>query len=98
MEYVFIFEDLNQADLFGFVAAGLTTFAFLPQLVKTWKDKSADNVSKTMLILFISGVFLWIVYGWETHSLPVIVANVITLILNSVILGLKIFYESKNKM
>ena len=86
---------LSQTDAFGFIAAALTTIAFLPQLMKTWTEKSAENVSKTMLILFICGVFLWIVYGWETHSIPVIVANIITFILNSIILALKIIYERK---
>ena len=90
-----LLEHLNQPNTFGFIAAGLTTFAFLPQLLKTWKEKSAKNVSKSMLILFICGVFLWIVYGWETHAMPVIIANIITLILNLLILILKIFYENK---
>tara|TARA_Y100001968_G_scaffold305046_1_gene320597 strand:+ start:94 stop:399 length:306 start_codon:yes stop_codon:yes gene_type:complete len=84
---------LNNSDSFGFIAATLTTIAFLPQLIKTWTEKSAENVSKSMLILFILGVFLWIIYGWETHSTPVIVANIITFILNCFILGLKIYYE-----
>ena len=88
-----IFNFLEQPNTSGFTAAVLTTIAFLPQLIKTWKEKSAENISKSMLLLFISGVFLWIVYGWETHSLPVIIANVITLILNSTILILKIRYE-----
>ena len=84
---------LNSSDSFGFMAATLTTIAFLPQLIKTWTEKSAENVSKSMLILFITGVFLWIIYGWETHSTPVIVANIITFILNCLILGMKIYYE-----
>ena len=90
---MFSIENLNQPDTFGFIAAGLTTFAFLPQLIKTWREKSAGDVSSTMLILFISGVFLWIIYGWETHSLPVIIANIITLLLNIIILCLKLIYE-----
>ncbi len=98
MDYILDLKNLNQPDLFGFVAAILTTIAFLPQLIKTWKEKSAKNVSTSMLILFICGVFLWIIYGWETHSKPVIIANIITFILNSIILFLKLFYEKKNTL
>tara|TARA_Y100001968_G_C19376267_1_gene727825 strand:- start:1088 stop:1387 length:300 start_codon:yes stop_codon:yes gene_type:complete len=93
----YVFENLNQSDTFGFTAACLTTIAFIPQLIKTWKEKSAENVSISMLILFILGVFLWIIYGWETHALPVIIANVITFMLNCSILVLKIFYERVEK-
>ena len=83
----------DNSDIFGFTAAILTTIAFIPQLIKTWTEKSAKNVSKSTLILFIIGVFLWIIYGWETHSAPVIAANIITFILNCFILTLKIYYE-----
>ena len=49
-------NHLNHIDLFGFLAALLTTIAFLPQLYKTWQTKSADDVSLVMLILFITGL------------------------------------------
>ena len=81
-------------ELYGFVAASLTTIAFLPQLIKIIRTKSADDVSILMLSLFIIGVFFWILYGFLVHSLPVLVANVITLTLNCSILVLKIFYSN----
>ena len=46
-------SQFNHIDLFGFLAALLTTIAFLPQLYKTWETKSADDVSLIMLILLI---------------------------------------------
>ena len=88
--------DLNDIDLFGFSAALLTTIAFLPQLYKTWKTKAADDVSLVMLILFITGLICWIVYGLKINSIPILIANMITFILNFSILILKISY-SKNK-
>ena len=83
-------------DLFGFSAALLTTIAFLPQLYKTWTTKSAEDVSLIMLILFITGLICWIIYGSRIHSIPILVANVVTFIFNFSILILKITY-SKNK-
>ena len=86
----------NYIDLFGFLAALLTTIAFLPQIYKTWKTKSADDVSFIMLILFITGLICWIIYGWKINSFPILVANIITFIFNLSILILKITYrESK---
>ncbi len=89
-------NHLNYIDLFGFLAALLTTIAFLPQLFKTWQTKSADDVSLVMLILFITGLFCWIIYGLKIHSIPILVANIITFIFNFSILILKISYR-KNK-
>ena len=85
-------SQFNYIDLFGFLAALLTTIAFLPQVYKTWKTKSADDVSLTMLILFITGLICWIIYGLKIDSIPIVLANVITFIINFSILTLKINY------
>jgi MtN3 and saliva related transmembrane protein len=82
-------------DLYGYFAALLTTSAFLPQLIKTLKTKKADDVSLTTLIMFIIGVLSWIIYGYKISSTPILIANLITLILNLLILISKIYF-SKN--
>ena len=89
-------SHFNYIDLFGFLAALLTTIAFLPQLYKTWETKSADDVSLIMLILFITGLIFWIIYGFKIHSIPILVANVVTFIFNFSILILKLSYNKKN--
>ncbi len=89
-------NELKYVDLFGFSAALLTTIAFLPQLYKTWRTKSADDVSLIMLILFLTGLICWIIYGLNINSIPILLANVITFIFNFSILVLKISFR-KNK-
>ena len=84
---------MDSPDVFGFIAAGLTTIAFLPQVIKTGKTKKAEDVSIIMLLLFITGLIFWIVYAIQTDSFPVLIANIITLILNIIILTLKIIYS-----
>ena len=86
-------SQFNYIDLVGFSAALLTTIAFIPQLYKTWQTKSAEDVSLIMLILFITGLIFWIVYGLKIHSIPILVANIITFIFNFSILILKITYR-----
>ena len=81
------------ADIFGYFAAILTTAAFLTQLIKTLKTKKADDVSLTTLIMFIIGVLSWIIYGYKISSLPILAANLITLILNLLILISKIYFS-----
>ena len=86
-------NHINYIDVFGFLAALLTTIAFLPQLYKTWQTKSADDVSIVMLILFITGLICWIIYGLKINSIPILAANLITLIFNLSILILKVTYS-----
>lgn len=79
--------------ILGLVAGTRTTIAFLPQLIKTWQSKSAKDVSLEMLVIFIIGVFLWLIYGIYLQALPIIIANLLTLVFNMIILSLKIRYR-----
>ena len=80
-------------EIFGYIAAILTTLAFLPQLIKTLKTKKADDVSLITLIMFIIGVLCWIIYGYKISSIPILLANLITLILNLLILISKVYFS-----
>ena len=84
-------------EFFGYFAAILTTAAFLPQLIKTLKTKKAEDVSLLTLIMFICGVGFWILYGLKISSSPILIANIITLILNLFILISKVFYSKKTE-
>ena len=82
-------------EFFGYLAAILTTTAFLPQLIKTIKTQKADDVSLITLIMFICGVFSWVIYGYLISSIPILTANVITFLLNFSILISKVSYSKK---
>ena len=83
-------------NFIGYFAAILTTAAFLPQLIKTLNTKKAEDVSLITLIMFICGVASWIIYGYAISSFPILMANIITFILNFFILISKIYYGRKN--
>jgi len=76
----------------GLVAGTLTTIAFLPQLIQTWKTRSAKDVSLGMFLIFTTGVVVWVIYGHMIQSLPIIAANAVTLVLAGAILVLKLKY------
>ena len=76
----------NGGELIGFVAAFLTTIAFIPQVVQVWKSKSTDGLSLTTYLIFVTGVFLWLLYGLNIGSLSMIIANFITVILALIII------------
>lgn len=77
-------------DLLGFVAAALTTFAFLPQVVRALATRSVRDLSLPMLASFALGVLLWLAYGILSAQPPVILANAVTLALVLVLLVLKL--------
>ena len=82
-------------ESFGYFAAILTTLAFLPQLIKTLKTRKAEDVSLITLVMFLTGVFSWIIYGYKISSTPILIANIITFILNLLILIFKITFSKK---
>lgn len=74
----------------GLTAGTLTTIAFVPQIVKAWQSKSTGDLSWGMVATFSTGVLLWLIYGIWIDSLPVILANAVTLLLQCGIIALKI--------
>jgi MtN3 and saliva related transmembrane protein len=77
-------------DAIGLVAAALTTFAFLPQVIQTWRSGSTAGLNLWMLLVLSTGIALWFVYGIGIGEMPVILANGATLVLVAVLLGLKL--------
>jgi MtN3 and saliva related transmembrane protein len=84
---------MDGIEILGLIAATLTTAAFVPQVYKTWKNKSVEDISLTMYTVLLIGVLLWLVYGINIHSLPVILANAITSTLLILMVIMKIKYK-----
>ena len=84
---------MDITTVLGLSAGCLTTLAFVPQVLKTWRSKSGNDISLGMFLLFSAGVLLWLVYGILIDALPVILANAVTLLLSLAILALKLRYR-----
>ena len=80
------------ANTLGLAAGALTTFSFVPQAVKVWRTRDTRAISLWMFVIFCAGVLLWAIYGVLIGSIPVIVANVVTLVLALTILAFKLRY------
>lgn len=81
---------MENIEWVGYLASILTTVSFVPQAYKTWKSRSAKDISLTMFLMMTVGVFLWLTYGVLRHDNPLIIGNVITFLLSGVILYYKI--------
>ena len=86
---------MNSIKLLGLFAGLLTTAAFLPQVIKTWKSRSAKDLSLGMFSMFCLGVALWLAYGIMVNDIPVIVANFVTLMLASTLLFFKLRFRDQ---
>jgi MtN3 and saliva related transmembrane protein len=76
----------------GLMAAFCTTVAFVPQVVRTWKNRSTADLSLGMYTFYAVGIFAWLVYGVLIHDLPLIASNAVTFVLSLTMLGFKLRY------
>jgi MtN3 and saliva related transmembrane protein len=79
-------------EWFGYVAAFLTTFSFLPQALMIIRSRNTSGISRGMYLMFTVGVGFWLAYGIAILSWPMILANTVTLTLAATILFLKLRY------
>ena len=90
------FADIDTITIIGFVAGMLTAVSMLPQVIKTFKEKKAEDVSILMLVVLLTGVGLWIYYGVQKNDVPIIISNSISLTINLIMIFLRFKYR-KNK-
>lgn len=84
---------MDAVTVIGYSAAVVSTFVFVPQVIRTWKLKSARDLSMATLVMMCTGLALWVIYGMLTGQVPVIAANSIVLLLTSAILVMKIKFD-----
>ncbi len=84
---------MNYVTILGLVAGTLTTSALLPQIIKIWKTKSAEDISLMMFGSLCLGVVLWLVYGILVKDLPLMIFNGIGLSFDIAVLILTLKYR-----
>ncbi len=81
---------MSSLTVFGLVAAFLTTIAFLPQVLRTWRSRSTKDISLAMFAVYVTGIVCWLIYGIILNDIPLIASNSVTLVLSGTILALKL--------
>jgi MtN3 and saliva related transmembrane protein len=84
--------EIMSSTLLGLAAGICTTLAFVPQVLRTWRTRSTEDISLGMFVIFVFGVFLWLLYGIARSDIVIIGANVVTLGLAGTILYFKLRY------
>ncbi|MGL4604500.1 MAG: SemiSWEET transporter [Iodobacter sp.] len=86
---------MSSLNMLGFLAGACTTAAFVPQVWQVWRTRSARDLSLGMYLVLVLGVMLWLVYGLLCNDMPLVIANIITLILAGSVLVMKVYFERK---
>jgi MtN3 and saliva related transmembrane protein len=84
---------MNWTQIVGLFAGICTASSLLPQLIKTIKEKKAEDISKGMLFVLMTGVATWIVYGILRDDFPIILTNSFSLLLNITMVFLRFKYN-----
>jgi MtN3 and saliva related transmembrane protein len=84
---------MNWTQVVGLFAGICTASSLLPQLIKTIREKKAEDISKGMLFVLMTGVATWIVYGILREDLPIIITNSFSLLLNICMIVLRLKYN-----
>ncbi len=84
---------MDWTQIIGLAAGILTATSLLPQVIKTLKEKKAEDVSLVMLLVLQGGLILWIVYGIKREDLPIMATNSFSLLVNIVMVILRIKYR-----
>ncbi len=86
---------MEAIEYLGLLAGACTSSAVLPQLIKTWRTKQADEISMGMFVIFVAGLIMWLFYGISKSDVPVIAANSLALLLYGLMLIFKIKFGKK---
>jgi len=84
---------MKELEYIGYAAGFVTTLALLPQAIKVIRSKQTRDISLLWIAFMIIGIFLWLCYGYANESLPMTIANAVTLLLLTVILIFKLRFK-----
>lgn len=88
---------MDWIQVLGIVAGICTSASLVPQVIKVLKEKEAEDVSLIMLIVLLTGLVLWVVYGFLRNDIPVIATNIFSVLVNVTLIVLRIKYAGKEE-
>ncbi len=80
-------------EIMGLIGAFLSSITFMPQVYKTWKMKSAGDLSLSMMLIVFTSTIIWLVYGFSLHLIPVIICNGIIMLLSALLIYFKLTFK-----
>ena len=84
---------MDWTKIIGLAAGICTATSMIPQVLKTIREKKAEDVSLVMLLVLMAGILLWIVYGIKKNDLPITATNSFSLLVNLTMIILRVRYK-----
>ena len=84
---------MNNIEIIGLIGGALTTFGFVPQVLRAYRTKSVKDISLTFNLMFLVGVLLWLAYGILSNLPAMILSNIVTIVLMLALLYAKLKYS-----
>jgi MtN3 and saliva related transmembrane protein len=84
---------MYKIEIIGYIAGFLVAVALTPQVIKTWKTKSARDISVVWSIILMTGLSLWVVYAIVNRILPLAIFGVIEFSLALTLFVFKLVYR-----
>jgi MtN3 and saliva related transmembrane protein len=90
-------EDHILAEYLGYAAGILTTFCYIPQIIRVFKLRSSREISLTYTLLLLGGVIIWLLYGIFLKLPPIILWNSIALVMAGLLVFAKVFFGRQQR-
>ena len=87
---------MNIYESMGLLGALLSSITFLPQVVRTWKIRSAEDLSMGMLVIVFCSTIVWLIYGFALWLIPVMIANTAIMLLSTILIYFKITFKRRD--
>ena len=84
---------MNGVDILGYSAGAITSLTFLPQVIKTWKERSAKDISLMMFLIAALNEIMWVVYGILLNNWIIILTNAVILVMSLTMIYFKLKYK-----
>ena len=93
---MFVYNYITQAiiiEVVGLIAGILLAVSLSPQIIRAWKTKSAKDISAGWTLVYLFSLILWLIYGFETQTYPLVIMAILEIPLFFSIFILKRIYK-----
>ena len=84
---------MYKIEIVGYIAGFLVSVSLTPQVIKTWKTKSARDISVIWTLILMSGLILWVIYAIVNRIVPLALFGIIEFTLALTLFVFKFVYK-----
>jgi len=83
-------------EITGYLGGGLIAMALLPQIIKTWKTKSVEDISLLWTIVLMIGLLFYVVYAIKNTIIPLLIFASVEAVMTLILIIFKLVYSKAN--